>query len=174
MPEAGRTETASGTHGRGSVDVPEPEEAGDVGVTRVRPEVVRRRRLHDSALAHDGDAVAERERFRLIVGDVDRGQGELVEELFEILEEAVAQPPVERAERLVQKEHARLGRESTREGHALTLAAGQRSDGAVLEAVEADEPEQVTDPTPMRSGGSPRMRSPNATFPKTSRCGKSA
>ena len=132
----------------------------------MRPELVRRRRLHDSAFTHHGDAVAERERLRLIVGDVDRRQGELVEQIFEILEKAVAEPPVERAERLVEKEHARLGCERAREGDALALAAGQRSDGAVLETLEPDEPEQVADPSGDSLGRVPAHAEPERDVPE--------
>ena len=53
--------------------VREAEEAGRVGIVWMRPELVRRRDLDDAPCAHDGDAIAERERFGLIVRDVDRG-----------------------------------------------------------------------------------------------------
>ena len=55
-------------------DVREAEEAGDVLVQWMRPELVRRRDLNDSAVAHDRDPVAERERLGLVVSYVDGGQ----------------------------------------------------------------------------------------------------
>ncbi len=64
----------------------------------------------------------------------------------EVLEQAVAKPAVERAERLVEEEHARLGRERAGERDALLLAARERSHRAPLEAGEADEVEQLACP----------------------------
>jgi hypothetical protein len=155
-----------GPHCSGPVYVPDPQEAGDAGVSRVRPELVRRRRLHDPAFPHHGDAIPQRERLRLIVGDVDGRLGELVEEIAEILEEAVAQPAVERAEGLVEKQRAGLRRESTREGDALALAAGQRPDGAVLEAIEADESEQVAHSSCDSLGWVPAHAQPERDVPE--------
>ena len=104
-------------------DVAEPEEAGGVLIQRMRPQLVGRSDLHDAPFAHDRDAVAEREGLRLVVRDVERGHGDALEELLEILEESISQPAIERAERLVEEEHARLGRERAGEGDALLLAA---------------------------------------------------
>ena len=91
----------------GVVDVRDAEEASDVLVDGPRPELVRRRDLDDPPGAHHRHAVAERERLGLVVGDVDGGQRELVEEAGEVVEEPVAQPPVERSERLVEEEQPR-------------------------------------------------------------------
>jgi len=129
-----------------AVDVREPEEAGNVGVDRMRPQLVRRGDLNDVARAHHGDAVAERERLRLVVRDVHRGQGELVEEPSEVLEQPVTEPPVERAERLVEKQDARLGSERASERDSLLLAPRERSHRAALEAGQADEFEQLRRP----------------------------
>ena len=59
----GRTRTASGLTIVVVRDVGEAEEARDVLVERVRPELVRRRDLHDLPVAHHRHAVAERERL---------------------------------------------------------------------------------------------------------------
>ena len=75
----------------GLEDVREPEEARDVLVRRVRPELVGRPRLHDPSATHDRDPVAERERLALVVRDVERRDPELGEEALEILEQAVAE-----------------------------------------------------------------------------------
>ena len=157
-----------------AVDVREPEEAGDVGVGRRRPQLVRRRDLDDAPVAHHGDAVAERERLRLVVGDVDRRQADLVEELAELVEQPVAQRAVERAERLVEQEHARLGRERAGEGDALLLAARERSRPAPLEARRPTSSSSSRVRAGARAGASPRIRSPKATLAATSRCGNSA
>ena len=52
-------------------------------------------------------------------------------------DELLAQHAVERAERLVEHEEARVGRERTGEGHALLLAARELAHRAPLEAGEA-------------------------------------
>ena len=52
---------------------------------------------------------------------------------------------VERAEGLVEQQHARLDRERAGERHALALAAGQLRRIAVGEALEADEVQQLVD-----------------------------
>ena len=54
-------------------------------------------------------------------------------------------PRVERAERLVEEEHLRLGRERAREAHALALTAGELRRIAVAEALELHEVQQLVD-----------------------------
>ena len=124
-------------------------------------------------MPHHRHAVAERECLGVVVRDVEGGHSELVEEAGEVLEEAIAQAPVEGSERLVEKEQPRLGCERPSQRHAL-LAARERSDGPALEAREADELEQLAYALRDRRGSSPRMRRPNPTFSATLRCGKSA
>ena len=146
------------------------EEARDVLVGRMRPQLVRRTRLGDAPLAHDGDAISERERLRLIVRHVQRSQVDLGEEPVEIGEEPFAERAIERSERLVQEKDARLGRERARERDALLLSARERRDRAPLEAGKPDELEQLAARDDRsRSGASPRIRRPNATFAATSR-----
>ena len=53
---------------------------------------------------------------------------------------------VQRAERLVEQQHARLHRERAGERHALALAARELRRVAVAEAGQADELEQLVDP----------------------------
>ena len=74
---------------------------------------------------HHANAIAEREGLGLVVRDVDRGRPELVEDAAEIVEEPIAEPAIERSERLVQQEDARLGSERARKCDALLLAARQ-------------------------------------------------
>ena len=128
------------------LDVRETEESRDVGIVRVRPQLVRRRDLDDPPRAHHANAIAEREGLGLVVRDVDRGRPELVEDAAEVVEEPIAQPAIERSERLVQQEDARLGSEGARECDPLLLAARQRSDGATLESGEPDELQELARP----------------------------
>ena len=105
----------------------------------MRPELVRRRDLHDPPRTHHANAIAEREGLGLVVRDVDRGRPELVEDAAEIVEKPIAEPAIERSERLVQQEDARLGSERAGECDTLLLATRQRSDRAALESGEPDE-----------------------------------
>ena len=87
----------------------------------------------------------------------------------------LAQLEVERAERLVEQEHARLVDERARERDALLLAAGELRRLALLEARELDELEHLARPGPRsRCLRTLRRRRPKATFSKIVRCGKSA
>ncbi len=101
--------------------------------------------LGDGSATHDGDAVAERERLGLVVGDVERGDGELGEEQLELVEQPLAQWTVERAERLVEEQHARLGSERSCQCDALLLAARERRDRALAVPGETDELEELVD-----------------------------
>ena len=87
----------------------------------------------------------------------------------------LAQLQVERAERLVEQQHARPVDERAGERDALLLAARQLARLAVAEALEADEREHLVDAAAAaRRPCTPRRRSPKATFSKIDRCGKSA
>ena len=128
-----------------AVDVREAEEAGRVGIVWMRPErLVRRCDLDDVPCAHDGDAIAERERFGLIVRDVDRGRPELLEDPAEVVEEPIAQSSIERSEGLVQQEDARLGSQRASERNALPLATRQRPHCAPLEPNKAHQLEKLS------------------------------
>jgi len=132
----------------------------------MRPELVGRGGLHHPALAHDGHAIAERERLALIVCDVHGRERELVEQAAQILEQAVAQPAVERAERLVEEQDLRLGGEGARERDPLALPARQRPDGAVPEAGEPDELEQISSTSRDRVGRVPAHAQPERDIAK--------
>ena len=79
--------------------------------------------LLDPALVEDGEAVAHRERLLLVVRDVDECDAEIpLQRLQEDLH-LLAELQVERAERLVEKEHRRRVDDRARERDALPLAA---------------------------------------------------
>jgi hypothetical protein len=77
------------------------EEAGHPRVGRGRPQLVRRRNLHDAAGAHDRHSVPEGERVGDVVGDRDDGDPDAGEQLLELGQEA-APTASRRAERLVE------------------------------------------------------------------------
>src|SRR5919201_149123 len=63
--------------------------------------------LFDAAFVHDGEPIAHRKRFALIVRDVDKCNPDLTLETLEDEQHAFPQFEVERAKRLIQKKHFR-------------------------------------------------------------------
>jgi hypothetical protein len=101
--------------------------------------------LLDPALVEDRDAVGERERFLVIVGDEDRGQAELVVDLAQRAAQLAPDLGVERSERLVEQQDARVAGERPGERDALALAARQLARVALAEAGQLDQLEQLLD-----------------------------
>ena len=92
--------------------------------------------LGDLALAHHDDAVAERHRLRLVMGDVDRRHAQSSEQRVDLDAQHVAQLGVERGQRLVEQQHARLGRERAGQGHALLLPARELIDTTMAQLAD--------------------------------------
>ena len=130
------------------------DEAEDEG--RVRPvvDVVGGADLLDRALAHDDDAVGELQRLFLVVGDEDGGVAGAVVDLAQPAAQFAAHLRVERAERLVEQQHARLDGQRAGQRHALALAAGQLRRIALLQARTAARGRAA----PRRGAGSRRRR----------------
>ena len=87
----------------------------------------------------------------------------------------LAQLEVQRAQRLVQKQHLRLVDQAAGDGHALLLAAGHLADAAAFEALQAHDLQHIPHLAAdglfvhLLAGGRPK-----ATFSKTFRWGNSA
>ena len=73
----------------------------------------------------NGDVAAHAHGLRLIVGDKHGGQAERGDQLLELLPHLLAQKRVERGERLVKEDTARLDDDRPGEGDALLLSAGK-------------------------------------------------
>ena len=65
--------------------------------------------LDDLALVEDGDAVGERQRLLLVVGDEDGGDADLALDLLQLDLHLLAQALVERAQRLVEQQERGAG-----------------------------------------------------------------
>ena len=135
-------------------------------------DLVRRAVLLDAAVVHHDDAVRELERLLLIVRDEHAGHVQLVVQPAQPAPQLLPHPGVERAERLVEQQHARLDGERARERHALPLAAGELRRIALGEPVELHERRAAR----ARGRGSRasdgrsrrgRTRRPKATFSNT-------
>ena len=81
--------------------------------------------LLEPPLTDHSDAIAEIERFFLFVGHKDRGDPHTLDDVAQLMARALAQRGIEVGQRLVQRQHARLGGERARQRHALLLASRQ-------------------------------------------------
>ena len=89
--------------------------------------------------------------------------------------ERVAQVLVERRQRLVEQQHARVGGQHPRQRHPLLLAAGQLGRQPLAVARQLDQRQHLVDPR--RDGRLLPTRltdSPKATLSATDRCGNRA
>ena len=107
---------------------------------------LRRADLLDAARVHDRDAVGDLHRLGLVVGDEDRREPGAVVNFAQPNAQVLADLGVQRAERLVEQEHARLDGERAGEGDALLLPAGELRGIARPEISELDDVEQFVDP----------------------------
>ena len=114
------------------------DEAGDVDRHRPGEDLARRADLDDAAVHEDGDAVGERHRLFLVVGDVDGGDAERALELAQLEAGLEAQLGVEVGERLVEQEEARLANDRARQRDALLLAAGELARRSLQQVADAD------------------------------------
>ncbi len=97
-------------------------------------------------VVHDHHPVGDLECLFLIVRDEDAGHVDFVVEATNPLPQFLTHLRIERAERLVQQQHARLRRERPRQRDALALAARQLRRIAVLQRFEPDQPQHLLDP----------------------------
>ena len=111
-------------------------------------------------LVHDDDPVGQRHRLDLVVGDVDRGDGEIALQMLQLRPHHGAQLGVEVGQRLVHQEQPRRAHDGAGERDALALAAGEFG-GAPLE--------QVRQARPARRRLRTRSRAPAAATPRTFR-----
>src|SRR5689334_16373495 len=99
----------------------------------------RRELLDGTALAHDGDAIAEPRDHRQIVTDQDIGEAALATQPLEQRQDLGLKNRIEGRRRLVEQHEVRLEDERAGNGDALALAAGQLMRIAeAMAAIEAD------------------------------------
>ena len=106
--------------------------------------------------------------------DVDERDPDLVLDPLQLELHLLAQLQVERAERLVEEQHARVVDERAGERDALLLAAGELARLPVSPPREVDELEDLGTRVLISLFASLRRSRPNATLSKTVMCGKSA
>ncbi len=123
------------------------EEAHHEAVRGPLVELARAAGLHDVRVVHDHDVVGDRERLLLVVGDQQRRHVHVLVQAPQPLAQLRADLGVQRAERLVEQEHARLDRQCAGERHPLALAARE------LGRVAPGEPRQPDDRQQLRHAG---------------------
>ena len=91
--------------------------------------------LLDAAIVHHHNRIRHGERLFLIVRDIYKGNTQFLLHSLELQLHFAAQLEIQRAQRLVQKEHLRLVDQSARNGDALLLPAGKRIHAALFIAI---------------------------------------
>ena len=131
--------------------------------------------LGDPAVPHHHDPVGERERLALVVGDGEHRGAQPAEQLAAVRRRAARAAPRSSWPSGSSSISSRgRGRERAGQRDALLLTAGQRGDGPPLRRRAARPGRAARRPGARCSArGAPRIRSPKATLPPTSRCGKS-
>ena len=170
--EVGRVEGPLAAEAAGHVPAEEPRHEG---VRGPRPHLGRRAHLGHPAGVHHHHPVGEPERLVVVVGHEHHRLPQVGEQGTQLPDELVAQRAVERAERLVEHQEARLGREAR--GRAPPAAARHprarpRCGARTLRGRRARARRRARASTSARPN--PCMRSPKPTLPITSRCGNSA
>ena len=120
----------------------------DVVVGRGADHLVRRADLHDLAVAHDQDPVAELERLLEVVGDEHHRLAEVAVEAEHLVLHIAADQWVERRERLVEEQQRRVVRQRAGQPDALLHAAGELVGVGVLVAVQPHQGDDLLGPVP--------------------------
>ncbi|ELZ61865.1 phenol hydroxylase [Haloferax sp. ATCC BAA-646] len=101
--------------------------------------------LLELAVVHDGDTVGHRHRLRLVVGDVDGRDRELVLQVLEFGPHLRPQFSVQVGQRFVHQEHLGVAHDSTSEGDPLLLAAREFVGFAVEQVADAERLRDLDD-----------------------------
>ena len=100
-----------------------PHKIGDKARAGASVNFLRRTVLLDPPHVHDGDVVAEHQRLFLIMRHKERGDLHLPRELMQFDLHGLPELAIERAERLIQDQNARLNRQRPCKGDTLLLTA---------------------------------------------------
>ena len=124
------------------------DEGGAEQARRAVVDLEGRADLLDAALVEDGDAVPERHRLDLVVGDVDHRRPELGLQVLDLGAHVRTQLRVEVRQRLVHQEGLRPADEGAGQGNALLLAAREALRLAVEQSLELHHPGDLGDALP--------------------------
>ena len=124
-------------------EVRRAEEPGHELRLRVLVDVARLADLLDPPVAHHRESVRHRHRFFLVVRDVQERDPDLLLDPLQLELHLLAKLQVERAERFVEQEQARIVDERASERDPLLLTARELSGLASLEPLEVDEAQDL-------------------------------
>ena len=96
-------------------------------------------------MLHDDDAIAQRHRLGLVVGDVDRGDAERAQQRVDLQAQRVAQLGIQRRQRLVEQQRARPDGDGAGQCHALPLTARELVDAAIGESRDLHHRQHLRD-----------------------------
>ncbi len=152
-----------------------PEEAHHEAVRGPVVELARAADLLDPGVVHHRDVVGDRHRLLLVVRDEQRGDVDLVVQPAQPLAQLRADLGVERAERLVEQQHAAARRRAR--GRAPSAGAGRRraATGSAWRGRRGRRSSAARGHAPRSCAfGSLRIRSPKPTLSRTVMCLKAA
>lgn len=104
---------------------------------------------------HQEHPVGYQQRLLLVVGDEQRGQAQGALDLADLVAQVAADARVQRRERLVHQQDARLDHQRPGQGHALALAAGELLGVLVGLVGELHQAQHLRDPAPALAGLDP-------------------
>ena len=123
------------------------DEVRDLGAVRRAVDFLGRADLTDSAASHHGHAVRHRERFLLVVGDINRGQAVVLHNPADLAAHFHAELGVEIGKRFVEQQALRFHDQRAGKRDALLLAAGHLVDRAGAESRQPDHFQNLLDPS---------------------------
>ena len=130
--------------------------------------------LHDAPLVHEDDAVGHRERFFLVVRDVEERGAQLLLDAPQLELHRLAQLEIECGQRLVQQEHRAVGRSTPAPAPPAAPDRPRAARERGLDPRQAHQIEHAAHAILLLPAEHPASASGKAMLSKTILCGKSA
>src|SRR5471030_409728 len=150
------------------------DELRDEAVGRMVVQLQRRAVLFDLAVAQHDDAVGQRHRLDLVVGDVDRRGAQVAVQLGDLDAGLHAQRGVEVRQRFIEQEHLRIAHDGAADGDALALTARQFLRRALKVFGQVGMAAALSTFSRITARSTPASFSANDMFSNTVMCGYSA
>ena len=132
----------------------------------------RRADLHEPAVAHDRDPVAETQRLGQVVGDEHHRLVDLAAQADDLVLHVAADQRIERRERLVEQQDVGIGGQGPGEADALLLPATELMRAVACPSRTSPTSSSVSLALRRRAAlSTPRTSRPNATLSVSVRCG---
>ena len=119
-----------------------PQERGHEARAGVIVQRLGRAELLDDTVIHDGHGRRHRQSLRLVMGDIHRGDPQLLLQPRQLDAQILAQSGVEIGERLIKKKHRRLHHQRARHREPLLLATGERRRFPLGKVRNLDHPQE--------------------------------